>query len=208
MNISSLTHFIATLLSIAGLSVLVTLAAVKGTAIYIVSFSIFGAALILLYLASTLYHFLSHDHPKKDLFQTIDHSMIYVLIAGTYTPLALLVLTPAWGWSIFGVIWGLAFTGIIIKTLRLKIPGWLSASFYLLMGWLIVIAFVPLNGALTSAAIFWLVLGGIFYTSGTVFFSLDGRFLEGKWWTFHDIFHIFVMLGSASHFWFMLKFVL
>ena len=208
MNLSSLTHFIAVLLSIAGLSVLVTLAAIKGTAVHIVSFSIFGAALILLYLASTIYHFLSPNHPKKDLFQIIDHSMIYILIAGTYTPLALLVLTPVWGWSIFGVIWGLAFTGIIIKVLRLQMPRWLSSFFYLLMGWLIVIAFAPLNKALPSEGIFWLVLGGVFYTIGTIFFALDHRLPQKRWWTFHDIFHIFVMLGSASHFWFMLKFAL
>ena len=208
MNLSSLTHFIAVLLSIAGLSVLVTLAAIKGTAVHIVSFSIFGAALILLYLASTIYHFLSPNHPKKDLFQIIDHSMIYILIAGTYTPLALLVLTPVWGWSIFGVIWGLAFTGIIIKVLRLQMPRWLSSFFYLLMGWLIVIAFAPLNKALPSEGIFWLVLGGVFYTIGTIFFALDSRLPKKSWWTFHDIFHIFVMLGSASHFWFMLKFAL
>ena len=208
MNLSSLTHFIATLLSIAGLSVLVTLAAINGTAMHVVSFSIFGAALILLYLASTIYHFISRDHPKKDLFQMIDHSMIYILIASTYTPLALLVLTPAWGGSIFGIIWGLAFTGIIAKILRLKIPGWLSSFFYLLMGWLIVIAFAPLNKALPARGIFWLVLGGVFYTTGILFFALDRHLTQKSWWTFHDIFHVFVMLGSASHFWFMLKFAL
>ncbi len=228
MNVSSLTHFIATLLSVAGLSVLVTLAAIQGTAVHVVSFSIFGAALILLYLASTLYHFLSHDHPRKGLFQVIDHSMIYVLIAGTYTPLALLVLPPAWGWSIFGIIWGLALTGIVIKAVRLHIPGWLSAFFYLLMGWLIVIAFMPLSEALAREALFWLVFGGIFYTIGTIFFALDKGLSatlssepgqatgfaaqtglsRQRWWTFHDVFHICVMFGSASHFWFMLKFVL
>jgi len=208
MNISSLTHFIATLLSIAGLSVLVTLAAMRGTAVHVVSFSIFGATLILLYLASTLYHFLSQDHPKKDFFKTIDHLMIYVLIAGTYTPLALIALSPAWGWSIFGVIWGLALTGIIIKIFRLRLPGWLSSVFYLLMGWLIVIAFVPLRDAVSMEGIFWLFLGGLLYTIGTVFFALDGVSPSNGRHTYHDVFHIFVMGGSLSHFWFMLKFVL
>ena len=208
MNLSGLTHFIATLLSIAGLSVLVTLAAIKGTAIHVVSFSIFGAALILLYLASTIYHFLSHGHPQKDLFQTIDQLMIYVLIAGTYTPLALITLPPTWGWSIFGVIWGLALTGIIIKGFRLGLPRWFPAVFYLLMGWLIVIAFVPLRDAIPPEGIFWLVLGGLFYTIGTGFFALDNISPKKSWYTYHDIFHIFVMGGSLSHFWFMLKFVL
>ncbi len=208
MNLSGLTHFIATLLSIAGLSVLVTLAAIKGTATHVISFSIFGATLIMLYLASTIYHFLSHNHPQKDLFQTIDQLMIYVLIAGTYTPLALITLPPAWGWSVFGVIWGLALTGIIIKSFRLRLPRWFPAVFYLLMGWLIVVAFVPLRGAIPPEGIFWLVLGGLFYTVGTVFFALDNIFPKKSWYTYHDIFHVFVMCGSLSHFWFMLKFVL
>ncbi|MDP3725942.1 MAG: hemolysin III family protein [bacterium] len=208
MNLSSFTHFLATLLSIGGLSVLVVLAAIKGTAIHVVSFSIFGAALILLYFTSTLYHFLPHGHPKKDLFKMMDHSMIYVLIAGTYTPLALIVLTPAWGWSIFGVIWGLAVSGICMKAVRLQVPNWLSAGFYLVMGWLIVIAFVPLKETLSLEGFFWLFLGGFFYTAGTFFFALDKVFPLQRWYTLHDIFHIFVMFGSMSHFWFMFNFVL
>ncbi len=208
MNLSGLTHFVATLLSIAGLSVLVTLGAIKGTAVHIVSFSIFGASLIMLYLASTLYHFLSRDHPKKDLFQTIDHMMIYVLIAGTYTPLALIVLPTAWGWSIFGAIWGLAFAGIIIKSFRLRVPRWFPSVFYLLMGWLIVVAFVPLRNVISPEGFFWLILGGLFYTAGTIFFALDGISPRKDWYTYHDIFHIFVMCGSLAHFWFMFKFVI
>ena len=208
MNVSSLTHFVATLLSIAGLSVLVTLAAIKGTAMHVVSFSIFGGALILLYLASALYHFIPHDHPQKDFFQIIDHSMVYVLIAATYTPLALIVLEPAWGWSIFGVICGLALTGIITKSLHLRVPGLVSTFFYLLMGWLIIIAFSPLREALSQEGILWLVLGGLFYTIGTIFFALKENPFRERWYTYHDIFHIFIMLGSLSHFWFMLKFVL
>lgn len=138
----------------------------------------------------------------------IDQLMIYVLIAGTYTPLALIALPPAWGWSIFGVIWGLALTGIIIKSFRLLLPRWFPAAFYLLMGWLIVVAFVPLRAAIPSEGIFWLVLGGLFYTIGTVFFAIDSMSPKKSWYTYHDIFHIFVMCGSLSHFWFMFKFVL
>lgn len=208
MNVSSLSHLVAALLSIAGLSVLVTLAALNATALHVVSFSIFGAALILLYLASTLYHFIPHDHPRKDLFQLLDHSMIYLLIAGTYTPLALLVLAPAWGWSIFGAVWGLASAGIFLKLFRLHTPRWFLPALYLLMGWLIVIAFAPLRDALTMEGIFWLVIGGVFYTIGTVFFALDGKMSFRPWLTFHDIFHVLVMVGSMSHFWFMYRFVL
>ncbi len=207
-QLSSLTHFIATLLSIAGLAILVTLAAVRGTAVHIVSLSIFGASLVLLYFFSTLYHFLSKEHPAKDLFRILDHLAIYTLIAGTYTPLVLIVLPSAWGWSMFGVIWGLALCGIFIKILRLPFPKWIPVFLYLLMGWIIVIAFVPLREELSFEAILWLIVGGFFYTVGTVFFALDNYIKLNRWYTLHDIFHIFMMLGSFSHFWFMLKFVL
>lgn len=207
-RLSSATHFVATLLSIAGLSLLVTLAALYGAALHVVSFAVFGASLILLYLSSALYHFLSKEHPAKDLFQTLDHVMIYLLIAGTYTPLVLLVLPPAWGWSMFGVIWGLALCGVLVKTFRVPHPGWVSGCFYLLMGWLIVIAIAPLKNALPLEGVLWLVAGGAFYTVGVIFFALDTRVRLRKWYTLHDIFHVLVMLGSFSHFWFMLKFAL
>ena len=205
--LSSATHFIATLLSIAGLSLLVTLAALRGTAIHVVGFSIFGASLVLLYFFSTLYHFLSKNHPAKDLFQILDHAAIYILIAGTYTPLVLIILPTAWGWSMFGVIWGLALSGVLIKVFR-PVQRWISGGLYLLMGWLIVIAFVPLKDALPLEGILWLLAGGIFYTVGTIFCALDDVKKLNKWYSFHDILPIFVMLGSFSHFWFMYKFVL
>lgn len=206
--VSSLTHFVATLLSIASLTLLVTVAALHGTALHIVSTAIFGGALLLLYLASTLYHFLSREHPAKHLFRILDHSMIYVLIAGTYTPVVLLVLPPAWGWSLFGVIWGLACIGVMKKVLQLPIPNWFSAVFYLAMGWLIVIAYQPLTASLSWQGFTWLLGGGVAYTVGVVFFALDHRYQTGRWYTLHDIFHILVMLGSFCHFWFVLKYVL
>jgi len=206
--VSSLTHFVATLLSIAGLSLLVTLAALHGTALDIVSSAVFGGALLLLYLASTLYHFLSREHPAKELFRILDHSMIYILIAGTYTPVVLLVLPPAWGWSLFGVIWGLALIGVLKKVFRVPVPAWFSAVFYLMMGWLIVIAYGPLSAALSLQGFLWLLGGGLCYTIGVVFFALDHRYQTGCWYTLHDIFHVLVMLGSFCHFWFVLKFVL
>ncbi|MEK7132799.1 MAG: hemolysin III family protein [Patescibacteria group bacterium] len=205
--LSSATHFAAALLSIAGLSLLVTLAALRGTATHVVGFAIFGASLILLYSLSTLYHFLSKNHPVKNLFQILDHVAIYLLIAGTYTPLVLIVLPTAWGWSMFGAIWGLALCGVLIKIFR-PVQRWVSGGLYLLMGWLIVIAFVPLKEALPLEGILWLLAGGIFYTVGTVFCALDDVVKLKRWYSYHDIFHIFVMLGSFSHFWFMLKFVL
>jgi hemolysin III len=206
--LSSATHFIATLLSIAGLSLLVTLAALRGTATHVVSFSIFGASLVLLYFISTLYHFLSKNHAAKNLFQILDHAAIYLLIAGTYTPLVLIILPAAWGWSMFGAIWGFALCGVLIKVFRFAIGRWLSGVFYILMGWLIVVALVPLKDALPLAGIMWLLVGGLFYTVGTIFFALNNKMKLNKWYTLHDVFHIFVMLGSFSHFWFMYKFVL
>lgn len=205
--LSGATHLIATLLSIAGLSLLITLSAVRGEATHVVSFSIFGASLVLLYFFSTIYHFLSKSHPAKVLFQILDHVTIYILIAGTYTPLVLIVLPPAWGWSIFGVIWGLALCGVFAK-IFFRLRGWVSAVFYILMGWLIVIAIIPLKETLTFEGMLWLLAGGIFYTVGTIFFALDRTVKLNKWYTLHDIFHIFVMLGSLSHFWFMFRFVL
>lgn len=206
--LSSLTHFIATLLSIAGLSLLITLAAIRGTALHVVSFSIFGAALVLLYFFSAAYHFLSKGHPAKKLFQLLDHAMIYILIAGTYTPLVLLVLPAGWGWSIFGIIWGLAVCGVIAAALRVSLPRWFPGALYLIMGWLIIIALIPLKKALPLEGILWLLAGGLFYTAGVVFFVLDDYIKLNKQYTLHDIFHLLVMLGSFSHFWFMLKFAL
>ncbi|MDO8569502.1 MAG: hemolysin III family protein [bacterium] len=211
INTSSLSHLVATLLSIAGLSVLVTFAAIYATAIYVVAFSIFGTALIMLYLASTIYHLIPHKHPRKDFFKILDRSMIYVLIAGSYTPLALLVLPPAWGWSIFGTIWGLALIGIFLKIFRVRIPRWLPTFMYLLMGWLIIIAFAPLRALIPAMGIFWLVTGGIFYTIGTIFFAISSHKNykpRYQWFTFHDAFHVLAMGGSMSHFWFMFHFVL
>ncbi|KKW40000.1 hypothetical protein A3I46_01620 [Candidatus Kaiserbacteria bacterium RIFCSPLOWO2_02_FULL_54_13] len=207
-RLSGITHLVATLLSIAGLSLLVTLSVLRGGAAHVVSFSVFGASLVLLYLFSTLYHFLSESHPAKVFFQVLDHAAIYILIAGTYTPLVLLVLPSAWGWSLFGAIWGLALCGVLLKAFRAPLPGWASAVLYILMGWIIVIAFAPLKEALTFEGIVWLLAGGIFYTVGTIFFALDRVMRLNTWYTFHDIFHVFVMLGSFSHFWFMLTFVL
>ena len=207
-RLSGLTHLVASILSVIGLVLLVTLAGINGKTIQVVGFSIFGASLILLYITSTIYHFISKETIAKKVFQILDHSFIYILIAGTYTPLVLTALTPAWGWSMFGIIWGLAFLGVMKKTLQLPLRTWVPSIFYLIMGWLIVIAIIPLKETLSAEALLWLLAGGIFYTIGTIFFALDKYINLNKWYTLHDIFHIFVMLGSFCHFWFMFKFIL
>jgi len=158
-----------------------------------------------------LSNFIPHDHPRKDFFKILDRSMIYVLIAGSYTPLALLILPPVWGWSIFGTIWGLALVGILLKIFRVRIPRWFPTFMYLLMGWLIIIALVPLSALIPATGIFWLATGGILYTIGTIFFAFSSRKNyqpKYKWFTFHDAFHVLAMGGSLSHFWFMFHFVL
>ncbi len=205
---SALTHLIGVCLSIAGLALLVVIAAVHGSTLHVVSFTIFGATMLLLYLSSTIYHFICITSVRaKRVFQIFDHVAIYLLIAGTYTPVALIVLPPGWGWTIFGLVWFLAVIGTVIKGTGMRIPSWVSLGLYLLMGWLILIAFFPLVQTLPSQALFWLALGGIWYTLGAVFFALDRIVPRTKWFGMHEVFHICVMLGSFSHFWLMFRYL-
>lgn len=200
-------HLVGTLLAVAVLVVLVVFAAQHGSAKAVTALSIFGASLVLLYSSSTIYHVLPEGRARR-VFRVLDHCAIYLLIAGTYTPVALLVLPPAWGWSIFGVIWGFAVTAIVLRLFHVHLRGWASALPYLAMGWLIVIAFGPLLRSLSSAAFFWLVLGGVFYSIGALFFALDIAFGRKRWFTFHDAFHMLTMLGSASHVWFLFRYTI
>jgi hemolysin III len=205
---SALTHLIGALLSVAGLVLLVVFGALHGSAWHVVSFSIFGSFMILAYVSSTVYHYICSTKVKtKRVLQIFDHIAIYFLIAGTYTPVALVVLPPGWGWTIFGVIWVCAIIGTIIKATQMKISVWFSVLLYLVMGWLIVIAFIPLTKVLPTGALVWLVVGGVFYTIGAFFFSIDKVVPRSRWWGMHEVFHVFVMLGSFSHFWLFFKYV-
>ena len=198
---NSLTHGIGILLSIAGLAVLVSFSTIRGDAWHIVSCSIYGATLVLLYTASTLYH--SVPIPRiKGLLRTIDHSAIYLLIAGTYTPFMLVNLRGPWGWSIFGTIWGIAILGIILKTTSFgRLPG-VSLGFYLTMGWIIVIAIKPMLAVLDKGGLELLILGGLAYTVGVVFYVWE------KLPYSHAIWHLFVLAGSAFHFFAILFYVI
>lgn len=198
--ISSLTHFIGWGLSIVGLVLLVLSAAHNGNVWQIIAFSIFGASLILLYLASTVYHIIPRTSRYKKLFQRIDLSFIFILIAGTYTPLALLPLRGAWGWTIFGIIWGFAFLGVIMQIFNLKMKTWKNVALYLAMGWLAVIVLPLLFKTISTAGFIWLLAGGLFYTFGVIFFGLGGREKTFRIFGMHEIFHLFVMAGSFSHF--------
>jgi hemolysin III len=205
--ISGLTHFIGALFSIAGLVLLVVFAALRGTAWHVVSFSIFGASLILLYSASTLYHWLPLKPRGREVMRKVDHMMIYVLIAGTYTPICLVAIRGGWGWSLFGSIWGLAVLGIVFKIFWMNAPRWLYTSFYIFMGWLAVIAFYPLVQAVSWGGLFWLVAGGVLYSLGAVIYGLKKPNISPNF-GFHEIFHLFVMAGSLSHFILMWRYIL
>lgn len=206
--LSSLTAFIGFLLSIAGLTLLVVFAALYGRARHVIGFSIFGSGLILLYLVSTVYHFIPKTHRAKEIFRIIDHSMIYIFIASTYTPLVLVLPQRGWGWSLFGIIWGLACFGIILKVMIKNEKTWSVPLPYIAMGWLGIIALPILLKSLPLDGLWWLMLGGILYTLGVVFFTLGRIFPQKGWFGMHEAFHLFVIGGSCSHFWFMFKYVL
>ncbi|MDD3706025.1 MAG: hemolysin III family protein [Clostridiaceae bacterium] len=205
---SGFSHLAGALLSIAGLCLLVRYASENGTVWHIVSFSIFGASLILLYTASSIYHLLVVSEKGTRILRKIDHMMIYVLIAGTYTPVCLIPLRGGWGWSLLISIWSIAMVGVILKVLWFNAPRWLYTFFYLLMGWLIVIAFIPLVRTMPMAAMLWLIAGGLLYTVGAIIYGTKWPRLKSKVFGFHEVFHIFVLYGSFCHFWMMFKYIL
>ncbi len=198
---NSITHLVGAALALAGLVVLVVFASLKGDAWKIVSFSIYGTSLFLLYTLSTLYHSLRGR--AKRIFMKLDHVAIYLLIAGTYTPLTLVTLRGAWGWSLFGIVWGLAVSGIVVDSLHKQGSRRIQMAIYLLMGWLIVVALYPLIQIMPTGGLVLLVLGGLFYTGGIVFYALDDRITHA-----HGIWHLFVLAGSISHYLIMLLYVL
>ncbi|HYF81591.1 MAG TPA: hemolysin III family protein [Clostridia bacterium] len=206
--VSGFSHLVGAILSAIGLYYLVRYAAANGTVWHIVSFSIFGTSLILLYTASTLYHLLVVSERGSVILRKIDHMMIYVLIAGTYTPMCLIPLRGSWGWSILISIWGIAMVGIILKILWFNAPRWLYTLFYLVMGWLIVIAFAPLVRTMPVGAMLWLVAGGLLYTVGAIIYGTKWPRFKSKVFGFHEVFHIFVLYGSFCHFWLMFRYVL
>lgn len=190
---NSLTHGIGVGLSIAGLSILVVLAALRGSVWHIVSFSIFGVSLIVLYSASTLYHSFSGLTVKK-VFRVLDHSAIYLLIAGTYTPFMLVSIRGPWGWSIFGVIWGCTIFGIFYKGFFFGKYEKISVAIYLIMGWLCLIPAKEIITNISTFSLVFLILGGLSYTFGVVFYAWQKLPYN------HAIWHLFVLSGSMFHF--------
>lgn len=192
-RVNALTHGVGAALAAAGLIFLVVSAYVYGGLWHVVSFSIYGASLVLLYLASTLYHSFQNEERKHRL-RIFDHAAIYLLIAGTYTPFALVVLHGLLGWTIFSIVWGLAAVGIIFQLFFVNRFKKTATLCYLFMGWLIVFFLQPLAAALAPEGLYWLAFGGVLYTVGAVFY-LFKRIPYN-----HAVWHVFVMGGSAAHF--------
>lgn len=191
---NSITHLIGALLSLAGLATLVTIAACEGNAYRIVSVSIYGATLLLLYTVSTLYHSVRKTRLKA-ILQKCDHSAIYLLIAGSYTPFTLVTLHGPWGWTLFGVSWGLCVFGIVQELTIGRRTRAVSMVLYILMGWLALVALRPLISALPAGGLAWLFAGGIIYSVGVYYFLNDERIRHG-----HGIWHLFVLAGSVCQF--------
>ncbi len=191
---NSLSHGLGLIAALVATPFLVLHAARQGDAAFMVGASVFAATMVLLYLASTLYHALPVGRAKR-VFRVIEHSAIFLLIAGTYTPFMLGVLRGAWGWSMLGLVWGIAVAGVLLKALNRLTHPILTTSLYLLMGWLIVIAAEPLSERVPAAGLLWLIAGGLAYTVGVIFFALGARLRYG-----HFIWHLFVMAGTACHY--------
>ena len=198
--VNAITHGIGVLLSITALVFLVINAVQNGSAWHVVTFTIYGVSMLLLYLSSTLVH--SFPEGKlKDLFEIFDHSAIYLFIAGTYTPFTLIVINGALGWTLLGIVWGIAIAGIVFKSFFAKKFMYISTVLYVVMGWLIVIGWQPLTATLPTAGIVLLVAGGLLYTIGAIFYVWRG-------FTFHHaVWHLFVLAGSVTHFFSVLFYV-
>jgi len=197
---NSITHLVGAVLALVGVTVMVTIAAMKGEAVRVVTLTVYGVTLFLLYLFSTLYHSLRGR--AKAIFQVLDHQAIYLLIAGTYTPFTLLALKGPIGWWLFGAVWTLALIGILLDSIPRRGGRILSLLIYLGMGWLVLFALGPLIAALPPAGFWWLVAGGVFYTVGVIFYLLDDRY---PWC--HGVWHLFVLGGSISHYFVILLYL-
>jgi hemolysin III len=191
---NSVSHGAALLAATAAAPVLIVGAVQRGGATAVVGASVFAATVLLLYLTSTLYHALPRNRAKP-VFQVLDHAAIYLLIAGTYTPFTLGVLSGPWGWTLFGIVWGLAFAGVVLKAVGgVRFPK-LSTLLYLAMGWLALIALKPLWVSVPGWGLFWLFAGGFAYTVGVFFFAMDDRLRYS-----HFVWHLFVVAGTGCHF--------
>lgn len=208
--VNGLTHIAGAVLSVVALVLLMYRAASKRKVLHIAAFCIYGISQITLYTMSAIYHSLNASSGTIDILRQVEHAMIYFLIAGTYTPICLIVLKGRWGWSLFGINWALAIIGMTLK-LTLRYPPQfvrvILFSFFIIMGWLVVIAWRPLVRALPKPGILWLIAGGLFYTLGAIVLGIKGLYL-GLGFGPHETWHIFVMAGGFCIFWLMYKYII
>lgn len=206
---SAITHFIGMLLAICAAIPLLLKANGESSRIHITSLAIFIGSMIALYAASTIYHTLDISPEVNKLLRKIDHMMIFVLIAGTYTPVCSIVLGDKTGWRLLGLVWGIAAIGILIMAFWITCPKWFSSIVYIAMGWVCVLAFTKIVKALPPAGFGWLLAGGIIYTIGGIIYALKLPLLNSRFKNFgsHEIFHLFVMGGSLCHYIMMYQFV-
>lgn len=206
---SAITHFIGMLMAIFAATPLIIKAAREPDTIHVISLSIFMISMILLYGASTTYHTFNLSKKTNLVLKKIDHMMIFVLIAGTYTPICLIVLHGKTGYLLLSLVWGIAIVGIAFKALWVTCPRWISSVLYIAMGWVCVLAFTQILNTLPKAAFWWLLAGGIIYTVGGIIYALKLPIfnLRHKYFGSHEIFHLFVIGGSLCHFVLMFKYV-
>ena len=196
--VSALTHLLSAAAALIGMVILLVIS--DKTAAWILSLSVYGASLVLLFLASGTYHSVRTTPRTIELFRKIDHAAIYLLIAGSYTPFCVIAFSGFWKWGLLAIVWTLAFSGIFIKVFTTRAPRWVTAGVYVAMGWLVVLAFREMMAALSPGTIFWLFAGGVIYTLGAVVYATKKLELIPGVLGFHEVWHIFVMLGAAAHF--------
>ena len=205
--VNALTHLFGALLSIIGTIILLNYSRLPLTPVTIVSILIFGMSLVMLYTTSGIYHLVYTTDAILLKLRKLDHAMIFILIAGSYTPFCLLALDGIWKWSIIITVWSLAIIGILLKMLWMNMPRWLSTSFYIGMGWIALFALKPLYDSLSLGGFVFLFLGGVMYTIGGIIYATKKPNCSPNF-GFHEIFHIFVLLGSFCHYWAIFKYVL
>ena len=207
---SAITHFIGMMMAVVAAMPLLVKAGMTGDITAVSAMMIFAVSMVCLYGASTLYHSVNVTGKVLKIFKKIDHMMIFVLIAGSYTPVCMLILEQEMGYPLLGAVWGIALIGILIKFFWVTCPKWFSSMLYIAMGWVCVFVFRELLETLPTPAFLWLLMGGLIYTAGGIIYALKCPVFNGKhkWFGSHEIFHVFVMAGSVCHFIFMYVYVI
>ena len=203
--VNAISHGAGALGAVIALTLMVVFAAIRADLWHVISFTIFGSTLILMYMSSCIYHAVRVSEKALAVFRQVDHIMIFIVIAGSYTPLCLIPLRGPWGWTLFGTVWGIAVAGIFLKLFFMGAPRWISTLIYLFMGWLCVVAIYPLIKTLSPMALLWMALGGLFYSVGAIVYALKRPNPFPGIFGFHEIWHCFVILGSVCHFWLSFK---